>query len=135
MIDRYSELLDDEAAQEIAGIMARHDAEAASIVRRQVTELLDIIDQRIDRSCKRASALDASSGHYRIRDIFRLFRRPRKRALKQREVRGDEAAQGIDPDIEKIEVILNYRKPLFGFHRQTPTVSDTTDDIARDERA
>lgn len=84
------------------------------IIRRQISELLDVLDQRIERALQRAQAGDRAAGHNRISNFLRLLHRAWKFAIQDREVRLDEAAQGIDLDLQKIEAILKHGK-AFGF--------------------
>lgn len=114
-----------DAGYEAAREMLRQiEQRRASIVRRQITELLNVIDQRIERAMQRAEAIGTEPGHDGERDIAGLAGDTGKIPVENADCRADEAAHGIDPDIKIIEAILNYRKAIFAGlgHEVSPVI-------------
>ena len=109
--------------------LREYDRMRASIVRRQITDLLHVIDQRIERALECAQSLDAHAGSDGTGRGASTNGDPGKIPLENSELPTEHAAHGIDSDLEKIEAILDYRKAIRTglFHDGSP-VLDRDDD-------
>lgn len=96
--------------------------ERTSIVRGQIAEILQVIDQRIERACQRAEPIHPAPRHNRLGNLVRLLRRAWNFGVDDREVGRNEPAQGIDPDLDHIEAILKRGNGLAGHGDHSPTV-------------
>lgn len=104
--------------------------ERASVVRRQIAELLHIVDERVERAILRAEARQARARQYRIANIPGLLRAAWNLAFKNSHVCKQEPAQGVDLDLEKIEAVLRAGGiGLFG-HSIAPSAADTAEPTA-----
>ncbi len=118
-------------------LLLEFEAERASIVRRQITELLDVIDKRVERALQCAQAVNAAAGHDGDGDVSGVAGDAGEFTFQDGELRADQAVQGIDPDIEKIEAILNFRKAIFNGlgHGTLPSLDDEEEANRADEAA
>ena len=113
---------DMEKARVAAGV-AREQRE--SVIRWQIAEVLNVLDQRFQRARQGAEPGNAASRHGGVGNIVRLLRNAWQLLFKNGEVGRDEPAQGVDLDLQKIEAILVRGEALFngaGHNGQSPIV-------------
>jgi len=85
---------------------AAQDSQSASVVRRQVTELLDILDDRIERRLQGAKTIEAAPGHHGGGYGRRAARAAGRFLIRLGQVGHQQTAHGVDPDVERIEALL-----------------------------
>lgn len=106
-------------------ILREYERQHASVVRWQIGQILDIIDQRIERALQSAQTLYPVPGHDGEGRIAGHAGDTGKVAFEERQLGGNEAAHGIDPDLKKIEAVLDRRQAAITVmdslgHRHSP---------------
>ncbi|WPZ06610.1 hypothetical protein [Pelagerythrobacter marinus] len=100
------------AVQAALGLMAERDAQRASIVRRQIAEVLDIIDQRVERRLQRPDAIQAAPGHDGGGHVCRALCAAGRFLVRLGQVRHQETPHSLDLDIERIQAVLDLPNSL-----------------------
>ena len=96
----------------------------SSVVRWQIAEILDVIDQRIECRSQRAKAFNAATRHGRVGRVLGFLRQAWLALIEKGELSRDEPAQGIDMDLDRIEAVLKHGEALFLAQTSSPSVSD-----------
>ena len=96
----------------------------ASVVRWQVAEILNVLDQRFERAGHRPQSFGPAARHDGKGSLVRRLRNAWKLAFQQGEVSAEKPAHDVDLDLERIEAILLHGETLFDSHLNTPEAKE-----------
>ncbi len=97
---------------EAKSLMADWAAQRASVVRRQIAEILDILDQRVERRLQQAEIGHVPSLHDSGSYIKRALRRAGLFLIRVSQEHHQHAPESVDLDLEKIEAVINLPKSI-----------------------
>ena len=124
-----SGFLSPDAARETA---AKRRDRRASVVRFQVAESLRILDERFQGASKGAKPLCSDSGHHGQRGVMRRLRDTWHALFHDGELSGQQAAHGVDLDLQKLQALFLHSEALFDSHSVAPVVEDDSEPTAAD---
>lgn len=133
---RAREKMHEDAHRAARELMRDWQEQNASIVRRQIAELLDILDERIERRLQGANTLDPALGHNRRSYIRRALRRAGHFLIRHGQIDHEQAAHRVDPDVELIKAVLDLPKSLgITPHSSAPAAVDVENASAAEPNA